>query len=106
MTRSRPWTFYVDALVVSLVLFFGALIVGLLVVFTVPRVLNLAHQAGQGLSAVRLPLRGAPGDRAHDQPQVLHRTSSVTAPTSSTTCAGSATTSPRSSRPGRTSARR
>ena len=30
------------------------------------------HQAGQGLSAVRLPLLGPPGDRADDQHQVLH----------------------------------
>ena len=35
----------------------------------------------------------SPHDRAHDQPQVLHRSSSVTAPTSSTTCAGWGTTS-------------
>ncbi len=33
--------FYVDALVLSLVLFFGAILVGLLFVVTVPRVLNL-----------------------------------------------------------------
>ena len=33
-------TFYLDALIASLVLFFGAVLVGLLVVFTVPRVLN------------------------------------------------------------------
>ena len=36
------WTFYLDALVASVVLFFGAVLVGLLVVVTVPRVLNLA----------------------------------------------------------------
>ena len=36
------WTFYRDALIVSAVLFFGFLVGGLLVVFTVPRVLNLA----------------------------------------------------------------
>ena len=36
------WTFYRDALIVSAVLFFGFVIGGLLVVFTVPRVLNLA----------------------------------------------------------------
>ena len=35
------WGFYGDALAVSSVLFFGAVLVGLLVVFTVPRVLNL-----------------------------------------------------------------
>jgi non-ribosomal peptide synthetase-like protein len=36
------WTFYGDALAVSFVLFFGIVLVGLLVVVTVPRVLNLA----------------------------------------------------------------
>jgi non-ribosomal peptide synthetase-like protein len=36
------WAFYVDALVVSFVLFFGMMLVGLLVVATVPRLLNLA----------------------------------------------------------------
>jgi non-ribosomal peptide synthetase-like protein len=36
------WTFYGDALVTSFVLFFGLVLVGLLVVMTVPRVLNLA----------------------------------------------------------------
>jgi non-ribosomal peptide synthetase-like protein len=36
------WTFYRDALAVSFVLFFGAVLVGLLVVVTVPRVLGLA----------------------------------------------------------------
>ncbi len=36
------WAFYLDALAVSFVLFFGAILVGLLIVFTVPRVLNLA----------------------------------------------------------------
>jgi non-ribosomal peptide synthetase-like protein len=35
------WTFYRDALVVSAVLFFGAVLVGLVSVGTVPRVLNL-----------------------------------------------------------------
>ncbi len=39
------WTFYVDALLVSVVLFFGALVLGLLVVGTVPRLLNLARPA-------------------------------------------------------------
>ena len=34
-------TFYLDALAASLVLFFGAVLAGLLVAFTVPRVLNL-----------------------------------------------------------------
>ena len=34
--------FYLDALVTSLVLFFGSLVVGLLFLVTVPRVLNLA----------------------------------------------------------------
>ena len=36
------WTFYSSALVASFVLFFGALLVGLLVVVTIPRLLNLA----------------------------------------------------------------
>jgi non-ribosomal peptide synthetase-like protein len=36
------WTFYRDALAVSFALFFGIVLVGLLVVVTVPRVLNLA----------------------------------------------------------------
>ena len=63
-----------------------------LVVVTVPRAAQPRDQAGQGLSAVRLPLLGPPGDRAHDQQQVLHLRSSATAPTSSTTCAASATT--------------
>jgi non-ribosomal peptide synthetase-like protein len=36
------WAFYVDALAVSFVLFFGAVVVGLTVMLTVPRVLNLA----------------------------------------------------------------
>ena len=36
------WTFYLDALVASVVLFFGAVLVGVLVVVAVPRVLNLA----------------------------------------------------------------
>jgi non-ribosomal peptide synthetase-like protein len=38
------WTFYRDALVVSAVLFFGAVLVGLVSVGTVPRVLNLFIQ--------------------------------------------------------------
>ena len=36
------WTFYRDALVVSLVLFFGSVFAGLVIVMTVPRLLNLA----------------------------------------------------------------
>ncbi len=36
------WTFYRDGLAVSFVLFFGAVLAGLAIVFTVPRVLNLA----------------------------------------------------------------
>ena len=63
-------------------------------------------QAGHGLPAVRLPLLGAPGDRAHRPTSSSSSGCSATAPTSSTTCAASATTCPRSSRPGRTSARR
>ncbi|CAM02292.1 non-ribosomal peptide synthetase-like protein [Saccharopolyspora erythraea NRRL 2338] len=35
------WTFYADALAVSFILFFGALVFGLLFVFTVPRLINL-----------------------------------------------------------------
>ncbi len=35
------WTFYRDALVVSFVLFFGSVLVGFLIVTTVPRLLNL-----------------------------------------------------------------
>jgi len=35
------WTFYRDALVVSFVLFFGSILVGLVIVTTVPRLLNL-----------------------------------------------------------------
>jgi non-ribosomal peptide synthetase-like protein len=38
---------YLDALVVSLVLFFGAVLAGLLLVVTVPRVLNLCIKPGQ-----------------------------------------------------------
>ena len=75
-STSTPWS-------LSVVLFFGvdrssaSLVVG-----TVPRLLNLAITPGQGLSAVRLPLLGAPGDRAADQlkfftqavrRQLLHR---------------------------------
>jgi acyl carrier protein/acetyltransferase-like isoleucine patch superfamily enzyme len=36
------WTFYRDALAVSFVLFFGSVLVGLVIVMTVPRLLNLA----------------------------------------------------------------
>ncbi|MGH3981865.1 MAG: Pls/PosA family non-ribosomal peptide synthetase [Pseudonocardiaceae bacterium] len=36
------WTFYRDTLVISLVLFFGIMLLGLAVVATIPRVLNLA----------------------------------------------------------------
>ena len=41
------WTFYADALVVSFVLFFGLMFVGLLYVATVPRVFNLAIKPGK-----------------------------------------------------------
>jgi non-ribosomal peptide synthetase-like protein len=41
------WTFYRDALVASVVLFIGLLIVGLLVLVVVPRVLNLAITPGK-----------------------------------------------------------
>src|SRR5262249_39607619 len=36
------WTYYGDALIVSLLLFFGSIFFGLLYVVTVPRLLNLA----------------------------------------------------------------
>ncbi len=36
------WTFYRDVLAISFVLFFGAVLVGLALVVTIPRVLNLA----------------------------------------------------------------
>ncbi len=47
--RGSPgsWTFYVAALAVSFVLFFGGLLVGLLVVATVPRLLNRALKPGK-----------------------------------------------------------
>ena len=67
------WTFYRDALVVSFVLFFGSMLVGFVIVTTVPRLLNLAHQAQQGLPPVRLPLRDPPVDRAFDQCQGLEQ---------------------------------
>src|SRR5579859_575926 len=38
---------YIDALILSLVLFFGFIIVGLAVVFTIPRLLNLAIKPGK-----------------------------------------------------------
>jgi non-ribosomal peptide synthetase-like protein len=41
------WTFYRDALAVSFVLFFGSVLVGLLVVVTVPRMLSLAIRPGK-----------------------------------------------------------
>ncbi|MBP2328600.1 non-ribosomal peptide synthetase-like protein [Kibdelosporangium banguiense] len=41
------WTFYSDALAVSLVLFFGSALVRLLVMVAVPRVLNLAIKPGK-----------------------------------------------------------
>ena len=71
--RSRPGRFYRDALVISLVLFFGGLLLGLAFIFTVPRLLQPRHHAGQGLSPVRLPLRRPAGDHRHDQQPVLHR---------------------------------
>ncbi len=66
------WTFYRDALVASFVLFFGAVLVGLLFVVTVPRVLNLAIKPDKVYPLVRLPLLGPPDDRAPDQSEVLH----------------------------------
>lgn len=41
------WTFYRDALAISLVLFFGGLLLGLAFMFTVPRLLNLFLQPGK-----------------------------------------------------------
>ncbi|MCW2756141.1 MAG: peptide synthetase, partial [Marmoricola sp.] len=41
------WTFYLDTLAVSFALFFGGLLVGLVVVLTVPRALNLALTTGK-----------------------------------------------------------
>ena len=58
---------YLDALSVSLVLFFGLVLVGLLFVATVPRAAEPVHQAVRGLSAVRLPRPDPPGDRADDR---------------------------------------
>ena len=112
--RPRCWTrdwppsragYLDDALVISAVLFFGAVLVGFVFVGTVPRVLNLLHHAGQGLPAVRIPLLGPARDRPHDQQQVLTCVCSVTPPTSSTTCVGWATTFAGCGRPVRTSAR-
>jgi non-ribosomal peptide synthetase-like protein len=40
--KVTTWAFYLQALVASLLLYFGALIIGLLFVVTVPRLLNLA----------------------------------------------------------------
>src|SRR5262249_24795667 len=41
------WTFYGDALIMSLLLFVGSILLGLLVVVTVPRLLNLAINSGK-----------------------------------------------------------
>jgi non-ribosomal peptide synthetase-like protein len=41
------WIFYVDALIVSLLLFVGSILFGLLYVVTVPRLLNLAIKPGK-----------------------------------------------------------
>jgi non-ribosomal peptide synthetase-like protein len=41
------WTYYADALIVSLLFFFGSILFGLLYVVTVPRLLNLAIQPGK-----------------------------------------------------------
>ena len=54
-TALTSWSFYEVPLVASLVLFVGGMLVGLLVVVTVPRLLNLALAPGQGLPAVRDP---------------------------------------------------
>ena len=63
---------YLDALVLSLVLFFGPVLLGLLVVATVPRHAQRVHQAERGLPALRVPRPGAPGDRPADRDEVLH----------------------------------
>ena len=70
---SPAGTFYRDALVVSFVLFFGSILVGFVIVMTVPRLLNLVHQTVQGLSPVRLLLRGSSVDRAFHQCQGLEQ---------------------------------
>ena len=67
-TALTDWMFYVRAVAASL-LFFAAVPFGLLFQATVPRLLSRTI-TGQGLSAVRLPLRGAPDHRPHDQPEV------------------------------------
>ena len=41
------WTFYGDALIVSLLLFVGSILLGLFTVVTVPRLLNLAIKPGK-----------------------------------------------------------
>lgn len=43
----RSWTFYLNALIAAAVLFFGSMIIGLVVAFTVPRLLNLAIKPNQ-----------------------------------------------------------
>ena len=69
----QSWAFYRDALVVSAVLFFGAVLARPSCSCGPFRaLLNLLHHAGQGLPAVRVPLLGPPRDRPHDQQQVLH----------------------------------
>ena len=99
------WTFYRDALLLSTVLFFGSMLLGLLVMVTVPRLL-------------RLLVRPDREYRLYGMRYWAHRTiarmtncssspgSTGTAPTSCTTCAASGTTCRRSSRPARTSGRR
>jgi non-ribosomal peptide synthetase-like protein len=52
LVRSSPagigtWTFLRDAVIASVVLFFGGIVAGLLVVGTLPRVLNLALEPGR-----------------------------------------------------------
>ena len=64
--------FYVHALVVSLVLFFGGLIFALLLRDDCPSHTQPRHHTGQGLSAVRVPLRAASSDRTHDQSEGAH----------------------------------
>ena len=69
---SRSSAFYLDALVVSLVLFFGSLRRRPARRRHRPAGAQPRHQARQGLPPLRLPLLAPPHDRAPDQPQGLH----------------------------------
>ena len=63
---------YANALVISLVLFFGSVLLGLLAVAIAAPPAQRVRQAGQGLSPVRVPRPDPPGDRADDRREVLH----------------------------------